>query len=50
MDIEIEHYVASNNMTTRRHRRAWEAIFFILLVTSVCMAACAVCGAIGVWR
>jgi len=44
--MKIDKYVARNNSRTRRVRRAWEAVCFVLLVLSACFAAMAVCGAI----
>ena len=44
--MKIEHYIARNNSHSRRVRRAWEAVFCVLLVLSACGAALAVCGAI----
>jgi len=43
-----ERYIARRNSRTRRVRRAWEAVFAIMLVLSACFAALAVCGAIAV--
>jgi len=45
--MNIQHHIARNNVRTRRQRRAWEAVFFVMLVLSCAFAACAVCGAIG---
>ena len=44
--MKIEHYIARNNSHTRRVRRAWEAMFALMLACSACFAAMAVCGAI----
>ena len=44
--MKITRYVASNNSHSRRVRRAWEAVYFVVLVLSVCLAVIAVCGAI----
>lgn len=42
------HHKARENMTTRRQRRAWEAVFILLTLASLCMAACAIVTAIAV--
>ena len=44
--MRIEKYVARRNSRSRRVRRAWSAVFFVMLVLSACFAALAVCGAI----
>ena len=44
--MKIEKHLARSNMRSRRVRRAWEAVCFVLLVLSACFAAMAVCGAI----
>ena len=44
--MKITRHIARNNSHSRRVRRAWEAVFFILLVLSACGAMLAVCGAI----
>jgi hypothetical protein len=46
MNIQ-RHHMARNNMQTRRQKRAWEAVFALLLALSVCFALMAACGAIG---
>ena len=44
--MRIEKHVARNNSHSRRVRRAWEAVCFVVLVLAVCGAVMAVCGAI----
>ena len=44
--MKITHHVARNSSRSRRVRRAWEAVCFVVLVLAVCGAGLAVCGAI----
>jgi len=44
--MKIDRYIARNNSRTRRQRRAVEAVLFLIVVCSSCVAALAVCGAI----
>ena len=44
--MRIEKHVARRNSRTRRVRRAWEAVCFVVLMLSACFTALAVCGAI----
>ena len=44
--MKIEKHIARSSSRSRRVRRAWEAVFALVLVLAVCGAVLAVCGAI----